>query len=52
MIIVTILAVLWFLGLLFTFIAQHRAVQKADRQWRINAATFRRLRRKINSTNR
>jgi hypothetical protein len=39
---------LWVLGMVFTFIAQYQAVKKADRQWHINAATFRRLRKKIN----
>lgn len=51
MVIVIVIAILWALGMLFMFVAQYTAVKKADRDWHINAATFRRLRKKINSNN-
>lgn len=44
-----VIIVLWGLGLLFIFVSQHSAIKKADRDWHINAATFKRLRRKINN---
>ncbi len=44
-----IIIALWGLGLLFIFINQHYAIKKADRDWHINAATFKKLRRKLNT---